>query len=184
MGVFPDLPSILAWEISLALLVLASSLLRLRTRRAGRTRAGARAPSRRLRAAFVGLGFALAAASFTYAMPDLPAPEGSTRTSSQRLRAAADKARDFGDGASTRRKGVSGPERTSAVPPTLPDNWRGRASDEAQVSGALEAAGRVDPSPDADVAKPTPEATGSPTPEPTALPTVTPAAEPTQTPTP
>ena len=185
---FPDLPRILEWEISLALLVLGWSLWSLRSRFSGRARGPLGARSRRTRAALVGLGFALAAASFTYAMPNLPAPEPSDRSGPQRLRGAEREVRDQG-ARSSPSPGASGAE---AGPPSVHaapgPQERGGEGDRTQLAGTfgLQAGSddRRRPSQTETPAPATPATPATPTPEPTPLPTASPSSQPSPASTP
>ena len=179
---FPDLPRILEWEISLALLVLGWSLLSLRSRLSGRARGPLGARSRRTRAALIGLGFALAAASFTYAMPNLPAPETGDRTAPQRLRGGGRKGAAHGARTSPVPAASGAEASTPSADPTAPPQEPGDRV-HAQLAGSfgVQAAPDDRPRPSESAS---PGAAASPTPEPTPLPTVTPSVEPTPTPTP
>ena len=205
----PYLPSILKWEISLALLVLVWSLISLglgRSRRRGpvvgrwaspttvvrraeRPRARpSLARRRRGRAWIAALGFAVAAASFAYAMPNIIdlAPGG------VRDRAASARGRDAA------RPGRDAPQLHDGAPSAIGAPNDGRASvehggpsddapaqgEESGVIGELEVDGS-----DADGSADAPAPSlggGSPafSPEPNPSPTPTPTPEPTPEPSP
>ncbi|CAN5654957.1 hypothetical protein BH24ACT26_BH24ACT26_12250 [soil metagenome] len=212
MPQIPNLPSILKWEISLALLVLAWSVISLRFGRSprGAARAGrgrvVRLPSRsrshrrylfrkqRGRAPLVAVGFALAAASVAYALPNLVeiAPHGRRAVSRQsRLRQAE---RRVEAGATSP---VGAPQERARPAPTEPG---APAEVVAATSGGQELStpqgksGGLDlgaslpglaagtPPVGDETTPPTPLPT--PTPTPTIEPTPTPTLEPTPTPTP
>jgi hypothetical protein len=204
-----DLPAILKWEISLALLVLAWSLLslgryeRLKRRWWARRSVhppnvirlpGARPPllaprRHRLKFLVMATGFATAAASFAYAMPNIlvlehrqrgregvrqasgrgvvparPAPQGDAPTGTPRAPAPAARAREPGRSPEAARE-VGGELEVTASPPE-PASPEPEAEPPTPPPAAAEPSGTPSPS-----RSPTPTPTIEPTPTPTPTPT-------------
>ncbi|MFN2490935.1 MAG: hypothetical protein ABR529_14615 [Actinomycetota bacterium] len=190
------------WEISLAMLVLVWSLVSLaRFKERGRQRGvrsrnvvplrrtagvgpSARRGTRRARVPLVAISFALAAASFAYAMPDVleMAPHGRTLRARTRLREAQQRRREVAI------PEVGGSPRGGAPMPVASEPGRaagGGNGEEGKDVGPSSARGQLT------LAAPPAEATAATAPaetaeepvEPTPLPSVTPTVEPTPTPT-
>ena len=180
MDTFPNLPSVLKWEISLAVLVLLWSLASLRTRRAHRSQPRPARVGTRGRALLVAMGFAIAAASFAYAMPNLPALEGHKRPPELRLRSAVASERRGGSEADVTDQSPRGGGGSETQPQPLPRSVGARqrgstpslegalgaalTAPNAHTEGALlnSAASQSSPSP-----TPSPSSELSPTPSPT-----------------
>jgi hypothetical protein len=213
---FPNLPAILKWEISLAVLVLAWSLLSLgrferlkRRRRArrqvptnvirlhdGRLSVGIRSGSSRslrIKALLVATGFAVVAASFAYAMPNIVTikerrePRRRAAPTAEVIREGSGptsgRDRDRPDPAATasgESEGALAPEEDTLTG-SLGVTSRPSSGESVEGTGA-EIAGPVisaaTPTPGV-AATPSPSVSSTPLPSPTSTPGETPSPEPT-----